>query len=217
MPQPAERPRSSPTDPQIVLLKPGQAQAGAAALSASHSDYPAFVHIYPDEKKRAKALLPFFAAAVRDGIRSGLVYAAVDGGEVLGIAVWLPPGALPWSTMRKLRATPAFLKVWAADPRGFAAFARLGANSELYHPAGRHWSLEALGIRPEAQRRGLGTRLVRPILERADAEGVECYLETSNRANVAYYARFGFEVLREVPLIAGGPLHISMRRPASEA
>ncbi|HEX2178564.1 MAG TPA: GNAT family N-acetyltransferase [Actinomycetota bacterium] len=200
-------------EPEIVLLKPHQALAGAAVLAASHTDYPAFLCIYPDDRKRAKALLPFFGAAVKDGIRSGLVYGAVRDDEILGIAVWLPPGAFPWSSMRKLRATGAFLRVWAADPANFATFTRVGANSELHHPPGRHWSLEALGIRPEAQRQGLGTRLVTPILERADAEGVECYLETSNPANVAYYQRFGFEVLRDVPLIPDGPPHISMRRP----
>lgn len=200
-------------DPEIVLLKSHQAIAGAAVLAASHTDYPAFVCIYPDDRKRAKALLPFFVAAVKDGIRSGLVYGAARGDEILGIAVWLPPGAFPWSSMRKLRATGAFLRVWAADPGNFATFTRLGANSELHHPPGRHWSLEALGIRPEAQRQGLGTRLVTPILERADSEGVECYLETSNPANVAYYQRFGFEVLRDVPLVPDGPPHISMRRP----
>lgn len=181
-------------------------------LEASHAEYPAFRLIYPDPAKRAKALRPFFQAAVKDAIPFGTVYAALDGDTVVGIAVWLPPGAFPWSAYRKLKATWAFTKVWAADPRGFATFTRLGANSELHHPVDRHWSLEALGIRPEAQRQGLGSRLMRPILERADSEGVDCYLETSNPANVAFYGRFGFEVTTDVPLIPNGPPHVAMRR-----
>ncbi len=198
--------------PQIVVLGKGQAAAGAAALAASHADYPAFAHIYPDAQRRARVLSAFFEATVRDAIPFCAVYAAVEAGTVLGIAVWLPPGAFPWSGPRKLRATGAFMKVWAADPKGFRTFTQLGINSELNHPSDSHWSLEALGIRPDAQRQGLGSRLVRPILERADSEGVECYLETSNPANIAFYTRFGFRVLADVPLIPNGPPHIAMRR-----
>lgn len=158
-------------------------------------------------------MLPFFEAAVRDAIPFGTAFAAVEGDAVLGLALWLPPGAFPWSALRKLRATPAFLRVWAADPRHFATFTRLGMNSEKNHPTDRHWSLEALGIRPETQRKGLGSRLVQPVLDRADSEGVECYLETSNPQNVAFYERFGFRVLKDLPLIPSGPPHIAMRRP----
>ena len=160
-------------------------------------------------------MLPFFEAAVRDAIPFGAAYAAVHGDTVLGIALWLPPGAFPWSAVRKLRATTSFIRVWAADPWRFGTFTRLGMNSEKNHPTDRHWSLEALGIRPEAQRKGLGSRLVEPVLQRADSEGIDCYLETSNPENVGFYERFGFRVLKDVPLLPSGPPHIAMRRAAT--
>jgi ribosomal protein S18 acetylase RimI-like enzyme len=202
-----------PTDHKIVVLKSGQARAGAAALVRSHADYPAFTTVYPDRRTRAKVLKPFFLAAVRDAIPFGAVYAAVQDGVVMGIAVWLPPGAFPWSQARKLRATWAFTKVWAADRQAFVTFTRLGTISERNHPSDAHWSLEALGIRPEAQRQGLGSRLVEPMLRRADDQGVECYLETSDPKNIAYYERFGFRVVTDEPLLLDGPPHIAMRRP----
>lgn len=149
---------------------------------------------------------------MRDAIPFGTVYAAVEADTVLGIAVWLPPGAFPWSAFRKFRATWAFTKVWAADRRNFGTFTQLGINSERRHPTDAHWSLEALGVRPAVQRKGLGRLLVEPVLERADSEGIECYLETSNPANIAYYSRFGFRVVGDLPLIAEGPPHITMRR-----
>jgi predicted N-acetyltransferase YhbS len=56
------------------------------------------------------------------------------------------------------------------------------------------------------QRRGLGSRLVRPILERADRDGVACHLETADPANVPYYRRFGFEVVEpSLEVIPDGP------------
>lgn len=207
--------RGADTDSEIVILKKGEAHLGAAALMQSHSDYPAFTSVYRDERRRNKVLPHFFFATVRDAIPFGAVYAAMVDGEALGVAVWLPPGAFPWSAARKLRATWAFTRVWAADPKAFITFTRLGANSELNHPRDRHWSLEALGIRPEAQRKGLGTQLVQPILDRADSEGIYCYLETSNPANVAYYERFGFRVTTDLPLIPNGPPHFAMSRPVN--
>lgn len=205
------------TETEIVVLKPEQALAGAAALGQSHARYPAFTSVYPDDRRRNKALAPFFYATVRDAIPFGCVYAAMEGEKVLGIAIWLPPGAFPWSTGRKLRATWSFARVWAADPKGFKAFTRLGMNAEMRHPRDEHWALEALGIRPEAQRRGLGTRLMNPVLQRADSEGVYCYLETSDPANITYYRRFGFEVVTENPTLPGAPPNIAMKRPVAGA
>ncbi len=70
-----------------------------------------------------------------------------------------------------------------------------------------------LGVRPDAQRRGLGSKLIEPVLRRADRDGVACYLETSDRANVAYYERFGFKVVDDaLALVPNGPTHVAMRR-----
>lgn len=183
-------------------------------MSASHQNYPAFTYVFPDDGRRARALQPFFAAAVRDAIRCGDVYGAVDDGTVVGIAVWLPPNCFPWTPMRKLRITWPLLRVCAAYPSRFPTFVRLGAAVETMHPTGPHWSLEALGVRPEYQRSGLGSRLIEPALERVDAEGLDCYLETSDPANVEYYRRFGFQVEKHLQLIPDGPPHVAMRRPA---
>ena len=49
-----------------------------------------------------------------------------------------------------------------------------------------------LGVEPACQGRGLGGALLRPILARADAESVPCYLETFAEQNLAFYARYGF-------------------------
>ncbi len=203
-------------DVEIKVLAHGQERAAAAALAASHADYPAFRHVFPHPARRRRALPPFFAAAVRDAVPFGAVYAALERSKALAVAVWLPPGAFPWSVGRKLRATPSFVRVFAADPGAFRAFMRYGSNAERHHPREQHWYLVVLGVRPEAQRRGLGRRLIAPVLERADHEGMACYLETSDRANVPYYERFGFSVINDaLPLVPRGPTHVAMRRPPS--
>ncbi len=80
---------------------------------------------------------------------------------------------------------------------------------------GPHWYLWALGVAPERQGQGIGGALLAPILARADAEGLPCYLETQTEANVAFYARRGFEVLAadELP---GQPVSVPMWYMARE-
>jgi ribosomal protein S18 acetylase RimI-like enzyme len=203
----------------VEVLQRDHEESAARALVASHSDYPAFRHVFPDSLRRQRALFPFFLATVHDAVPFGAVYGALKGQEVLGVAVWLPPGAFPWSLGRKIRVVPTLLRVFAAYPRGFGTFVAYGANAEREHPSDPHWYLEVLGIRPEVQRTGLGTLLMAPVLELADREGLSVVLETSDPDNVNYYRRFGFVVESEaVQLVPGGPPHVSMaRRPSHQA
>jgi GNAT superfamily N-acetyltransferase len=135
------------------------------------------------------------------------------GREPSGVAVWLPPGAYPLSTSRKLRGMPALLSTLAAAPRALPAFTRLGTGLERAFPTGPHWYLEVLGVAPAWQGQGVGTRLLAPLLERADRERLPCYLETATRPNVAFYERLGFRVERELALLPGGPPQWTMIRP----
>ena len=73
--------------------------------------------------------------------------------------------------------------------------------------------LEVLGVRPDSQRGGAGSALTRLGVERADADGLPAFLHTSDPANVAFYRRFGFEVVAGLALVPDGPPHIAMRRP----
>jgi GNAT superfamily N-acetyltransferase len=197
-----------------AVLRRGQERAGAAAIAAGHAEYPAFRHLFPDPRRRAKVLRVFFEATVRDAIPYGSVLAVTEGERVDATAVWLPPGQFPWTPWRKVRATPSFVRIMAAAPGAFPRFMRYGANMEAAHRDEPHWYLVVLSVRPERQRQGLGSRLVEPILDRADRDGVTCRLETSDPANVAFYQRFGFEVADPAfAALPGGPLLTTMQRP----
>lgn len=150
-----------PDGPRPFTLEPGQHHQAAAVLTASHADYPAFKSVFPDRPRRVRALRPFFATTVRDAIRYGTVDGCAVDRRLSGVAAWLPPGRFPWTPSRKLRATGAMLRVAVASPSSFARFVRYGANAEKSHPAEPHWYLVVLGVRPDAQRLGIGTRLWR--------------------------------------------------------
>lgn len=200
----------------LDVLPPGREPAAAEVLVASHADYPSFRRVFPDPDRRRRALRPFFTATVRDATRFGIVRTASRESRLVAVNVWLPPGAFPWSTSRKLLATPYLLRVLLADPRRFGTFMRYGANAEHAHPTDRHWYLVVAGVHPDAQRQGLGSRLMQLQLDAADDDGAAVHLETADRANVVYYERFGFTVTNDsVELVPGGPTHVAMRRPPS--
>jgi ribosomal protein S18 acetylase RimI-like enzyme len=203
---------------RIVQLRPDQLGAVGEVLSQSHAEYPAFRHTFPDPRRRPRALRRMFKGVARDALRFRSVYAAeAAGGEILGVAIWLPPGRYPWSAWRQLRGADWQLGVLLAAPRSFPTFMRTGMNGARLHPRDIHWYLVTMGVAPFAQRRGLGSRLLAPVLELADRDRTDCYLETSDRPNVAFYERHGFEVVDDaLPVVPGGPTYVAMRRQPAE-
>ena len=77
-----------------------------------------------------------------------------------------------------------------------------------------HYYLFAVGVRKGAQGKGLGGRLIREGLARADAEGAPAYLENSNPKNTPLYERLGFRPTAPLPLPDGAPPLLGMLRPA---
>ena len=80
-------------------------------------------------------------------------------------------------------------------------WAQVYRELEAVHPLEPHWYLAVLGIAPQHQRNGNGAALVDAFLEQVDAEASPSYLETDRQENIAFYARAGFEVKREVSVL----------------
>jgi len=74
-----------------------------------------------------------------------------------------------------------------------------------------HVHVGPVGVHPDLQGRGLGTRLMAAVCAELDASGLPGYLETDKAANVAFYERCGFEVVGSAPVI--GVDNWFMRRP----
>ena len=81
------------------------------------------------------------------------------------------------------------------------------------HPTERHWYLAAIGTRPAFQGQGSGPRVLQPVLDRCDAEGIPAYLESSNERNVPFYERFGFVATGLIQVPAGPALTPMWREP----
>lgn len=79
---------------------------------------------------------------------------------------------------------------------GFGAIRRAMQADKIMQqnkPREPYLYLFTIGVRPSAQGRGLGHRLLVPLLRSADEAGLPTYLESSNPANHDFYAGHGFK------------------------
>lgn len=199
--------------PTLGTLDPADLDAATRLLGRAFHDSPNFVDLWPAPRRRERALPPLFRAGARDALRHGEVHTASVQGELAAVACWLPPGRHVLGPDRKLRVLPDALRSALVAPRAAARLSAMGAAIERLHPPGPHFYLAVVGVEPRWHRRGVGRALLTPVLERADASGDDCYLETPTRDNVRFYESLGFEVVLETPLLPGGPPNWTMLRP----
>lgn len=112
--------------------------------------------------------------------------------DVLGAALWLPPGEHP--DEEELGEVVTSTLSEAKQGLLFAALEELGTH----HPEEPHWFLPLIAVDPMWQGRGVGSQLMRHAVARCDESGTRAYLESSNPRNIAFYERHGFEVVAEV-------------------
>ena len=189
--------------PEAIPMSRELRSKAVDSVTRAFVDDPMWSCVLPDRQARVVVLRPMWNALVGYARICGEVLTTPEGE---GAACWVRPGkARPtvWSMLRTGWALPRSMMRLPKDSR--ERFFRMmhtidRAHSELMPEP--HWYLWVLGVAPEAQGRGIGRALLTPILERAAAEGVPCYLETQTLGNVAFYKKCGFDVLdeRRVPV-----------------
>lgn len=191
----------------LRAITPGDVGRAAEVLAEAFVDDPFSVWLFPANGLRERLVRSWTMQLRVVYMPKGHAY-TTPGGE--GVALWTPPPGLVRSSVREqLRLLFPYIRI--LGPRRLPAAAASFGVIERAHPPEPHWYLSAIGVAPPLQRRGFGGALLRPMLERADAEGTLSYLETFRPENVPYYERFGFRVVGESD-IPGGPHMWSMSR-----
>jgi ribosomal protein S18 acetylase RimI-like enzyme len=178
-------------------------------LVAAFMDDPVSEWATPRESLRPRMLERFYTALVKMKLPGGFVY--TDAARS-GAALWSPPGAWRNTIGEELQVARAFAdpRLWARGP--LVARGMFGIDRQ--HPSEpKHFYLAMLGVAPAAQGQGLGSRLMQPVLELCDTDGVPAYLESSKESNIAFYARHGFRVTHEIALPRGPTIYGMWREP----
>ena len=182
----------------------------ARSMAAAFEADPMASHLLPDPATRRPRLERAFRLFLkRLYLPDGNSYTIEDAD---GGALWLSPGAYAPSAAQQIRMLPGLAGIFGLGrlPR---ALRDLGQMESIHPKRGPHWYLGFLGVEPAKQGRGLGTRLLGPVLQRCDAERLPAYLETSNASNLPLYRRQGFEVIGECEIHHGPHVWGMWREP----
>ena len=183
-------------------------------LARAFDDDPVPNFLFRGDRRRRRGLRRFFSIQLRHMYLSdGEVWTTDD---VAGAALWAPPTKSRPGLGELLHLVPV-LPDLAGLGRNFGAAMRLLQSVDRARPHDEHWYLATLGTDPPRQGQGVGSALLRGVLERADAEGIPAYLESSKERNLPFYRRHGFEVTGEIHTPDGPTLWLMWRDPRPAA
>jgi ribosomal protein S18 acetylase RimI-like enzyme len=181
-------------------------------LSAAFDTDPVMNWFIRQDGRRDAAFRRFFdLALMRLTLPHGEVYTTADRRAA---ACWTPPGSCGASLPAQILLLAEYFRICGRDR--FLKVTRAFAPLQMRHPHRPHFYLFFLGVLPASQGVGLGSALLRSMLERCDAKGIPAYLENSNQRNLPLYRRQGFEVRERFQLAPDGPpLWLMWREPGA--
>lgn len=210
----------------------------AHSMASAFFDNPITIWHVPDESRRLDVMRDFLTVLLENVYtRFGLVF--TNAGEVASGAMLtaqdaqedrrpmpgLPllecricntpraPGRAPRNMVvppdTSVELDRALAVVFRDFPRSFELFELFDAH----HPHDPHYYLQFIGVRPERQGTGIGSALLRAVLDRCDLEGAAVYLEADERSRLLYL-KHGFEATTELRLPEGPSFFPMWRAPA---
>lgn len=204
--------------PESRLLTLADVEPAARVIAESFFHDPLITTMLPRKSSRMKTLLRLYRFYGEINIKNGRGYGV--GEPLQGVAYWQMPGQGDLSvglktlgTLLPLLLTPYPLAYYRASrPNG--VLPQVDALHKKYAP-GPHYYLDNLAVLPSAQGRGYASKLLRPILARADEEKVLVYTDTFTPSNVPLYEHFGFELVEARPVAGTGLTIFALLRPVS--
>lgn len=182
---------------------------GSALAAAFRSD-PLWRWITGADAARWDRTAPrAFGAETAAKVRYGHTYTTDDRA---GAALWAPPGTWRGSVADAVGVAGPMIRLCgvAGSRRGIGV---LRASERAHPPGDDHWYLAVLGTHPDHQGRGVGSALLRPVLDRCDLDGTGAYLESSKPENVPFYERHGFRTTAVITPGGSPPLTLMWRDP----
>jgi len=179
----------------------------AQSLASAFLDDPVMLWMFDDPETRGQKLERWMRFVLDMGLTRGHLYTA---GGNRAAAVWSPPNVTLFDDLWGPRMAQLMGKqLGERAGEVMRSLVRVFATQPVDES---HFYLFTLGTHAEHQSRGLGARVLEPVLARCDAQAIPAHLESSNPRNLPFYERHGFEVVAEIPIAEGGPVIHPMHR-----
>ena len=165
---------------------------------------------FPDADRRRDQQRVMWQFFVEGAVRYPWSWLTADGSAT---SVWIPPGGSEVEPDRADELEPMLRDLLGP---GADRVLQIFSMFDRAHPHDRppHYHLSLLATDPRRRGRGQGLGLLADNLSLIDELQAPAYLEASNLANVALYARYGFEPLQTLHAPGGGPDAVTMWREA---
>ena len=190
----------------LIRVTRANLKPAAATVTEAFIHYPEAVYFMPDEVKRRKQQPRIYLQYFKELVGYCEIFAISP--KMEGVAAWQKV-----DINHPVHGHGFSFRWWLlslfvdkeTNKRQGAYFEGLSTIRNRAMPE-RCWYLPVLGVAPVYQGQGYSSRLLKPMLARADREGLPVYLETQLEKNVTLYEHFGFRVV-EQGLIPGSTVY----------
>ncbi|MHB8245667.1 MAG: GNAT family N-acetyltransferase [Acidimicrobiales bacterium] len=171
----------------------------SSCLARAFEDDPVSRYLFPAEHSHLRRLERYFRWQFKHVfIPRGEAWTTED---LVGASLWIPPRRRPPPAFEAMGQLVSIIGILG---RQTSRALRLLEELETVHPNTTHCYLGTIGTDPDRQRSGVGSSLMRVVLDRLDRTGMPAYLESSKEENLSFYRRHGFEVTGEIGSVPGG-------------
>ena len=183
--------------PSIITASALDRDQSMATLVTAFTADPVIRWLFPDPHRFLSYFPQFNNCFAGSAFDHNSAYRSDDFGAT---ALWLPPGVGP--DEEALGAVIAAGVDGLRQGEVFAVFEQVKAS----HPGVAHWYLSVIGVDPLQQGKGYGSALLAHGLAVCDRSHIAAYLEATKPANIPFYKRFGFEVVKTIEVGSSPPI-----------
>lgn len=188
-----------PDIPELYVVKETDVDKVTKMLERAFADDPLWKVILKGQEEEKKVVY-VFEFLIRYGLKYGRVYA--DSSAINGAGVWLATPNTNMNIWQLLRSGVIKLGVKLGIKTGMKMdqiFSIIKEDRKKRMENQPYVYLSLLGVEPAKQGQGIGTKLVKKMIEHLPND-IPIYLETETEQNVHYYEKFDFEVVKKVYL-----------------
>ena len=185
----------------IKKLNKKEIYKASTVLADAFQDDPLWNKLFEGEEDLEIRFRNFFEVPLRFCMKYGEVWSTSD--EYEGVAAWVP-GKLSYMTFWRMIQSGSIIPAMKMGSKigktMQKAFASVDTDRKSSMKGKNFIYLFVIGVSTKNQGRGFGGKLINPLLEHADKNGLYVYLETETEANVRLYERIGFKTIKKIDL-----------------
>ena len=166
-------------------------------LAVSFKGYPLFEY-FADYKYDIKKMKKFWKVSLKT--MSDKTFFLADSNKANSLAVFSPyekGGISIWKYI-KAGGLGLITSIGIKMTKRMTSFEKFAMEIKNKHSKPGCWYLYVFVTLPEFRGKGLGSKIMKPMLNYLDKHNQDCYLETLLPINVEIYKNYGFELKEEV-------------------